>query len=58
MEYKTEIIGTLFDNKRSLKRKCDEILFKYANEGWEFVNSQGTDIFNCMLIFIFKREKK
>lgn len=57
-EYKTEIISSLFDTKRSLKQKCDEILFKYANDGWEFVNLQCTDIFGSLMIFIFKREKK
>ncbi|MDI3478224.1 MAG: hypothetical protein PWQ59_1749 [Thermoanaerobacterium sp.] len=57
-EYKTEIVNTLFDTKRSLKEKCDAILNKYANEGWEFVNIQCTDIGGCMKIFVFKREKK
>lgn len=57
-EYKTEIISSLFDTKRSLKEKCDTILKKHSNEGWELVHTQSTDIFGCMLIFIFKREKK
>lgn len=57
-EYKTEVVSTLFDTKRSTKQKCDEILFKHANEGWEFVTLNCTDIFGCMMIFIFKKEKK
>jgi hypothetical protein len=57
-EYKTEVLSSIFDNKRSLKEKCDAILNKYANEGWEFVNLQCTDIFGSMMIFVFKREKK
>jgi len=57
-EYKTEICGSAFDTKRSLKQKCDEILFKNGNEGWELVNFQCADMFGSMMIFVFKREKK
>jgi hypothetical protein len=57
-EYKTETFSSMFDTKHSLKQKCNAILFKYANEGWELVNFQCTDMFGSMMIFIFKREKK
>ena len=57
-EYKTEILGSTFDTKRSLKEKCDDILNKYANESWELVNFQFADMFSSMMIFVFKREKK
>ncbi|MGV8983378.1 hypothetical protein [Clostridium sp.] len=56
-EYKTEIFGCSFDTKRSLKQKCDEVLFKCGNAGWELVNFQCADIGSKML-FVFKREKK
>ena len=57
-EYKTEVLSTTFDTKRSIKQKCNEILFKCANEGWELVNFQCADMFASMMIFVFKKEKK
>lgn len=58
LEYKTEIFSSMWDTKRSLKQKCDEILFKHANEGWELVNFQCTDMLGSMMMFVFKKEKK
>ena len=57
-EYKTEICSTIFDGKRSIKEKCDAILKKYADGGWEFVTLQCTDVCGTLKIFIFKKEKK
>ncbi|MEK6263778.1 MAG: DUF4177 domain-containing protein [Clostridium sp.] len=57
-EYKTEICNTFFDGKRSIREKCDAILKKYADEGWEFVTLQCSDVGGILKIFIFKKEKK
>lgn len=56
-DYKTETFDSIFDTKRSLKRKCDEILRKYASDGWELVNFQCIGGFGSMMILVFKRAK-
>lgn len=56
-EYKTETFNSIFDTKRSLKEKCDAILKKYGNEGWELVNFQCIGALGSMMILIFKRAK-
>ncbi|HKL79371.1 MAG TPA: DUF4177 domain-containing protein [Mobilitalea sp.] len=54
-EYKTETFDSIFDTKSSLKKKCNAILEKCGNEGWELVNFQCAG--GSMMIFIFKRAK-
>lgn len=56
-EYKTETFNSIFDTKRSLKEKCNAILKKYSNEGWELVNFQCIGAFGSMMILVFKRAK-
>jgi len=56
-EYKTETFDSIFDNKRSIKEKCNAILEKYGNEGWELVNFQCVGAFGSMMILVFKRAK-
>lgn len=56
-ECKTETFNSIFDTKRSLKEKCDAILKKYGNEGWELVNFQCISALGSMMILIFKRAK-
>ena len=57
MEYITETFDCIFDSKRSLKEKSDNILDQYAKEGWELVNFQCVGGLGSMMIYIFKREK-
>lgn len=56
-EYKTETFNSVIDNKRSLKEKCDAILNKNANDGWELVNFQCIGALGSIMILIFKRVK-
>jgi hypothetical protein len=56
-EYKTETFSSIFDNKRSLKGKCDAILKKYANDGWELVNFQCIGALGSIMMLVFKRAK-
>lgn len=56
-EYKTETFNSVFDSKRSLREKCDAILKKYANDGWELVNFQCIGAFGSIMILVFKRAK-
>lgn len=56
-EYKTETFNSVLDNKRSLKEKCDAILRKYSDEGWELVNFQCIGALGSIMILIFKRAK-
>ena len=56
-EYKTETFNSIFDNKRSLKEKCDAILKKYANDGWELVNFQCIGALGSIMMLVFKRAK-
>jgi hypothetical protein len=56
-EYKTETFNSILDNKRSLREKCDAILKKYANDGWELVNFQCIGAFGSIMILVFKRAK-
>ncbi len=56
-EYKTETFNSIIDNKRSLREKCDAILKKYANDGWELVNFQCIGALGSIMILIFKRVK-
>lgn len=56
-EYKTETFDSIFDTKRSLKEKCNAILEKYSNEGWELVNFQCVGALGSMMILVFKRAK-
>lgn len=56
-EYKTETFNSVFDTKRSLKEKCNAILEKYGNEGWELVNFQCIGALGSMMILVFKRAK-
>jgi hypothetical protein len=56
-EYKTETFDSIFDTKRSLKEKCNAILEKYSNEGWELVNFQCAGGLGSMMILVFKRAK-
>jgi len=56
-EYKTETFDSIFDTKRSLKEKCNVILEKYGNEGWELVNFQCVGALGSMMILVFKRAK-
>lgn len=56
-EYKTETFDSIFDTKRSLKVKCNAILEKCGNEGWELVNFQCVGALGSMMILIFKRAK-
>jgi hypothetical protein len=57
-EYTTETFNTVFDTKKSLKRKCNIILERCGNEGWELVNFQCTDAIGTMMIMVFKRAKQ
>jgi hypothetical protein len=57
-EYKTETFDSIFDTKKSLKRKCNTILERCDNEGWELVNFQCTDVIGSMMILVFKRSKQ
>lgn len=54
-EYKTETFNSIFDTKSSLKEKCNVILEKCGNEGWELVNFQCVGAFGSMMILVFKR---
>lgn len=54
-EYKTETFSSIFDNKRSIKEKCDTILNKSAMDGWELVNFQCA--MGSIMIMVFKRAK-
>lgn len=54
-EYRTETFGTTFSTKKSLKRKCDAVLEKCGNEGWELVNFQCAGAMGEMMILVFKR---
>lgn len=56
-EYKTETFNSIIDNKRSLKEKCDIILKKYADDGWQLVNFQCIGALGSIMILIFKRAK-
>ena len=56
-EYKTETFDSDFDTKASLKEKCNMILRKYGDEGWELVNFQCAGAFGSMMIMVFKRAK-
>jgi len=56
-EYKTETFNSIFDNKHSLKVKCDAILKKYANDGWELVNFQCIGALGSIMMLVFKRAK-
>lgn len=56
-EYKTETFDSVFDTKRSLKRKCDVILEKHANDGWELVNFQCIGALGSIMMLVFKRAK-
>lgn len=56
-EYKTETFNSIIDNKRSLKKKCDEILNKYAKDDWELVNFQCIGALGSIMILVFKRAK-
>jgi hypothetical protein len=56
-EYKTETFDSIFDTKRSLKEKCNAILEKCGNEGWELVNFQCAGGLGSMMILVFKRAK-
>lgn len=56
-EYKTETFDSTFDTKRSLKEKCNAILEKCGDEGWELVNFQCAGAFGSMMILVFKRAK-
>lgn len=57
-EYTTETFNSLFDSKRSLKKKSDKILERRGNEGWELVNFQCVGGLGSMMVFVFKRVKK
>jgi len=57
-EYATETFDSLFDTKKSLKRKSNEVLEQYGKEGWELVSFQCVGGFGSMMVFVFKREKK
>ena len=57
-EYKTETLFTLFYSNSTLRRKFDDVLNKYATEGWELVKFQCSDVGGCLKTFIFKRQKK
>lgn len=57
-ECKTETLFTLFYLGNTIRKKFDDILNKYANEGWELDEFQCSDFGGCLKIFIFKREKK
>lgn len=56
-EYKTETFDSLFDTRRSLKKKCDLILNKYSSEGWELVNFQCIGSMGSFMMFVFKKSK-
>lgn len=56
-EYKTETFNSIIDNKQSLKEKCDTILKKYADDGWELVNFQCIGALGSIMILVFKRAK-
>ena len=56
-EYKTKTFKSDVANKRSLKEKCDAVLKKYSNDGWELVNFQCIGAFGSIMMFIFKRAK-
>jgi hypothetical protein len=57
-EYATETFDSLFDTKKSLKKKSDEVLKKYGKEGWELVNFQCAGGLGSMMIYVFKKEKE
>jgi hypothetical protein len=56
-EYNTETFDSIFDTKRTLKEKCNVILERYANDGWELVNFQCAGALGSMMILVFKRAK-
>ena len=56
-EYKTETFSSVFDTKHSLRRKCNAILEKCGNDGWELVNFQCAGAFGSMMILVLKRSK-
>ena len=55
-EYVTVIFDSIWDTKKSLKRKSDELLKKYGTDGWELVNFQCVGSFGSMMIYVFKRK--
>ena len=55
-EYITATFDSIWDTKKSLKRKSDELLKKYGNEGWELVNFQCAGALGSMMIYVFKRK--
>lgn len=57
-EYTTQTFNSVFDTKKSLKKKSDQVLEQYGKEGWELVNFQCAGGFGSMMIFVFKRKKK
>lgn len=54
-EYKTETFNSVFDTKRSIKEKSNQILRKNGEDGWELVNFQCVGALGSMMIFVFKR---
>lgn len=57
-EYKTETLNSIFYSNSKLRRKCDEIINKYAKEGWELDKFESSDLGGSLKTFIFKREKR